>query len=48
MYIPKSVIDDARTEYYSYVAQGFKPAQAWSWVMVNLKQRYHAAKVNFH
>lgn len=45
MRIPKSVINDAHESYDCYIANGYKPAQAWSWVMVNMKQRYHAAKV---
>ncbi|AXY81778.1 hypothetical protein [Pectobacterium phage Lelidair] len=44
MRIPKSVIADAQESYYYYIAQGYKPSQAWSWVMVDMKQRYHAAK----
>lgn len=45
MRIPKSVINDAHESYDYYIANGYKPAQAWSWVMVDMKQRYHAAKV---
>lgn len=43
MRIPKSVINDAHESYDCYIANGYKPAQAWSWVMVNMKWQYHKA-----